>query len=332
MTRSSTTSRVVLAATLVAPACTGPQVSAGGGAAEPLVVESAQFFSGALPGSAPIPSSDDGGAQGQPTGTQVVDVNVASRIIHPGEAGMSITGHATTDAQTVAVRFASLGSGYWVVPVGASDPTDNGLLTWSLTVDYGSALPAGPADVLFAAIDANGASGMQQDLPVCIDTPVPDNLNACDPTRAPPAAVVSLVWDTAVDLDLIVQTPNGAIVGGRKTSTAPPAADGGATTPGAGDGVLDRDSNRDCVIDGIQREDAVWQSSPPTGTYQVWVDLYSACGQSAVHFTVSNWLPQTQPDGTKRLVEHPFAKGELPAQQANAGTGPGLFVGAFVLQ
>jgi hypothetical protein len=332
MRRRRLGSELALAAALLVPACTGPQVSAGGGATEPLVVESGQFFSGSLPGSSPIPPSGDGGAAAQPTGTQVVDVNVASRVIRPGEAGMSITGHATTDAQTVAVRFSGLGSGYWVVPVSGPDPTDNGLLTWSITVDFGSDLPAGLQDLLFAAVDASGASGTQQDLPVCIDTPVPDNLNACDPSRAPPAAVVSLAWDTAVDLDLIVQTPTGAVVGGKNATTASPSADGGASTPGPGDGVLDHDSNRNCVIDGIQREDVIWQSSPPTGTYQVWAGLFSACGQSSVRFTVSIWLPEAQADGTKRLVEHPFVKGELQAQQANAGAGPGLFLGDFVLQ
>jgi hypothetical protein len=332
MRRSPAWADVLLALALLAPACTGPQVSSGGGAAEPIVVESGQFFSGTLPGSAPIPSSDDGGPAGQPTGTQVVDINVGNRVIRPGEAGMSITGHATTDAQTVALRFADLGSGYWVVPVSGPDPTDNGLLTWSITADFAASLPAGRHDLLFAAIDASGESGTQQDLPVCIDTPVPDNLNACDPTRAPPAAVVSVAWDTAVDLDLIVQTPTGAVVGGKNTTTAQAAPDGGASTTAPSDGVLDRDSNRNCVIDGIQHEDVVWQSAPPSGTYQVWADLFSACGQSSVRFTVSIWLAEAQPDGTKRLVEHPFAKGELQAQQANAGTGPGLFVGDFVLQ
>lgn len=325
-------SLALLAAAAIVQACTGRQVSAGGGAAEPLVVESAQFFGGDLPGSAPIPASDDGGPGAQPTGTQVIDVNVGSRVIRPGEAGLSISGHATTDAQTVAVRFAGLGSGYWVVPVSGPDPTDNGLLTWSITVDFASDLPAGLHDLLFAAIGADGASGTQQDLQVCIDTPVPDNLNACDPKRAPPAAVLSLAWDTPVDLDVIVQTPTGAVVGGKRATSAPPSPDGGAAAPGPGDGVVDHDSNRGCVIDGLQREDVVWESAPPTGTYQVWADLYAACGQGSVRFNVGVWLPEAQADGTTRLVEHPFARGELQAPQANAGTGPGLFVGDFVLQ
>jgi len=51
-----------------------------------------------------------------------------------------------------------------------------------------------------------------------------------------------------------------------------------------------------------------------------------------VRFTVSLWLAEAQADGIRRLVEHPFAKGELLAQQANGGAGPGLFVGDFVLQ
>jgi hypothetical protein len=322
---------MLLAVTTAAAACTGSQVAGNAGVGEPLVVESGQFFAGTLPGSPPLGSSDEGGTA-PPRGAQVIDVNAANRVIRPGEMGMTISGHTTTDAQTVAVRFAGLGSGYWVVPVGGPDPTDNGLLTWSVTADFARDLPAGTQSLLFAAIDGKGASGVQQELPVCVDTPVPDNLNACDPTRAPPAAVLSLAWDTPVDLDLVVQTPAGAVVGGKNATTAAPAADGGANVPGAGAGVLDRDSNRDCAIDGIQREDVVWQSSPPSGVYQVWADLYSACGQASVRFTVSLWLAEAQPDGTQRLVEHPFADGELLAQQANAGSSPGLFVGDFILQ
>ena len=98
--------------------------------------------------------------------------------------------------------------------------------------------------------------------------------------------------------------------------------------------MLDRDSNRDCAIDDIDREDIVWQSAPTTGTYEVWVDLFSACGKSSVRFTVSLWIAQPQGDGTQRLVqqEPPIASGLLTAAQANGGAGPGLFVGDFVLE
>jgi hypothetical protein len=163
-----------------------------------------------------------------------------------------------------------------------------------------------------------------------VDTPVPDNLNICIPSRRPPAAVLSLSWDRPVDLDVVVQTPSGAIIASSGASNEPPEAGAAATTGG----VLDRDSNRDCVIDDIDREDVVWSASPPTGTYQVWVDLFSACGQVSTSFTVSLWLSETQADGTQRLVEQSpaLATGSLAAGQANGGASPGLFVGSFVLE
>ena len=173
-----------------------------------------------------------------------------------------------------------------------------------------------------------GASGVETSLSVCVDTSVPDNLNICVPKRVPPAAVLSLSWDTAVDLDIVVETPSGAIIGQGVSASD---AGGGESSGGP---VLDHDSNANCVIDNIDRDDLVWQSTPETGTYQVWVDLFRACGQPAVTFTVSLWLAETQSDGTQRLVEQSpaVAVGELTADQANDGTSSGLFVGNFVLQ
>jgi len=309
-------------------ACTGMQVSGGTGIGEPLRVEQGQFLPGALPGSSPPDASVDGGG----VTPEVTDINVANTAIMQGEKGLVFSGHASPDAESVAVRFADLGTGFWVVPVGGPDPSDNNLLTWQLTADFARGLPPGFHELLFAAVDQGGSSGTQADLSLCIDTPVPDNLNICIPKRAPPAAVLSLAWDAPVNLDLIVETPAGAFVGLPVTASAADH-DGGIGEDAAGDGVLDHDSNANCIIDGIDQEDIVWKSTPATGTYQVWVDLVSACQKPSVSFTVSLWLAETQPDGTKRLVEQPpLANGVLLASQASGGTGLGLFVGDFVLQ
>jgi hypothetical protein len=310
-----------------AAACAGEQASPTTNVGEPIRIESGQFVPGALPGSPqPAAASADAGVN-----PQVTDVNVANSAIEQGELGFLLSGHATTDAQTVGVRFADLGTGYWVVTVGAPDPSDNGLLTWQASADFGRGLPPGFHTLAFAAIAANGSSGTQSDLSLCIDLPVPDNLNVCVPKRAPPAAVLSLSWDSPVDLDLVVEDPSGVVVGGHTASSEPP--DAGSAVSSAS-GVLDRDSNRDCVIDDVDREDVVWQTNPATGSYQVWVDLFSACGQPAVSFDVSLWLAVTQPDGTQRLVQQtpPLAVGVLTAEQANGGAAPGLFVGNFVLK
>jgi hypothetical protein len=325
-----------LRAGVLAVACCAPLACSGGEPAsssasveEPIRVEGAQFIAGALPGLPEPPASADAGAAVVPT---VTDVQVQTNAIAPGLQGLDFGGHASPSAQTVAVRFADLGTGYWVVPVGVPDPSANNALTWQFTADFGHDIPPGPHALFFAAVDATGASGSQSSIPFCVDTPVPDNLNACSPKIAPPAAVLSLTWNTAVDLDLIVQTPSGATVGGKVVTTAPPGSSVKAASGGS-NGVLDHDSNRNCVIDGIQREDVVWQTTPPAGLYEVWVDLFRACGQPAVSFTVSLWLPESVGDGGRRLVQQPpLAAGELLAGQANGGTGRGLFVGSFNFQ
>jgi hypothetical protein len=320
--RAGYVSSLVLAA--AAAGCNAEQASPDKGIGEPVRVGSGQFVPGALPGTAK--SSVDGGVS-----PRVTDVSSATTEIEQGELGLLLAGHATTDTQAVGMRFTDLGTGYWVVPVGAPDPTDDGLLTWQLSADFARNLPPGTHDLAFAAIAANGSAGTQTALSLCIDTPVPDNLNICIPKRVPPAAVLSLSWDSPVDLDLVIRTPSGVAVGG-KTGTSVPTGTSTKTNPSSG--ALDRDSNRNCTIDDIDREDVVWQSSPETGTYAVWVDLFAACGKSSVAFTVSLWLAQTQADGTQRLVqqEPPLATGILTSTQANGGSGPGLFVGNFGLK
>jgi hypothetical protein len=319
------------AAGCLVAACTGTQVSGATQIDEPLRVESGQFIAGALPGVAPpdaAAASPDAGVN-----PQVTDINVGNTAIAQGEQGLVFSGHTTADAQTVAVRFADMGTGYWVVPVGGLDPSDGNLPTWQLTADFGRDLPPGDHDLVFTAISATGASGTQNDLEVCLDTPVPDNLNVCVPRRAPPAAVLSLSWDTPVDLDLVIRTPSGAVVGGGNVTGVASADGGGGSSTPASDGVVDRESNRNCVIDNIDRQDIVWQTAPPAGTYEVWVDLFNACHQASVTFNVALWLAETGDGGTKRLVQQPpLASGELLAEQANGGSSLGLFVGEFQLR
>jgi hypothetical protein len=328
--RSALAFPIALALALASPvACTGTQVSGTTEIEEPIRLESGQFIPGDLPGVATGDASTeaDGGLD-----PQVIDIGVSSTAIAQGERGLAFSGHATADAQSVAVRFADLGSGYWVVPVGGTDPQDKDLPTWSFTADFGRDLPIGNHKLVFSALSPSGASGTQNGLTVCIDTPVPDNLSACSPRRVPPGAVLSLSWDAPVDLDLTVRTPSGAVISGVRA--APPAvADGGSTTTAAAvptDGVVDRESNRNCVIDDIDRQNVVWTSPPPSGTYEVWVALVNACRQGSVTFRVALWIPEAIDGGRKVLVEQPaLASGVLTAQQANGGANPGLFVGSF---
>jgi hypothetical protein len=310
----------------VLASCGGDHVSRTAGLDEPIRVEGAQFIEGTLPGLPEPAAGVDGGPAAKPL---VSDAQPTTNAIAPGTEGLDFLGHTSPDAQTVAVRFADLGTGYWVVPVQGPDPSANGFLTWAFTADFAHDLAPGPHTLVLAAIGAGGASGTQFTFPFCVDTPVPDNFNACSPKRAPPSAVLSLSWDAAVDVDLVVRTPAGVVVGGKSVTTAPPGSSVSAAS-GGGNGVLDHDSNRNCAIDGIDREDIVWQTAPMAGTYSVWVDLAGACGKPAVRFEVALWIPQPDADGGTRLVQQPaLATGELLASQTNAGSSPGLYVGSF---
>jgi hypothetical protein len=196
-----------------------------------------------------------------------------------------------------------------------------------MSFDVAADVPPGLHTLRFAGIDEKGVAGTQTDQLVCVDAPIPDNLNACDPTIAPPQAVLSLTWDTEVDLDLELVTPDGQVVDAKHPTTAP-LADGGVQVDPKKDGVLDHDSNASCAIDGERREDVVWQGDPAPGQYLVYANLFSACGQQAVRFTVALYRAETV-DGGSTLTPTLTASGELLASDANGGAARGLYVTSF---
>lgn len=313
--------RAAAALCLALAGCSSWQ-SANTGAGEPIVVRGATFVPGPLPGSPPIDGgAPDGGPPAKPAVTAIQSVN---NSFFAGQAGLAYSGDVTDDATAVAVRFADQGSGYWVFVPGPADATSPGDLTWSMTFDIAAAVAPGRTNLRFAAIDASGASGTQVDQPICVDAPFPDNFNACLPSRAPPPAVLSLSWDAPVDLDLLLVTPSGTVISSKRASPGP-LADGGALP---GDGTLDRDSNANCVPDHRNREDVVWKMAPAPGLYLAYADLFSACGQPAVRFTLTLYVAEPV-DGGYAMVPKLSTAGELTAVQANAGASLGLYAGSF---
>ena len=126
---------------------------------------------------------------------------------------MRITGIALTDAETVAVRFDDIGTGYWVVPVGAPDSAEQRRArVGDSAADFGNNLPIGFRHLLFAATDKTGQSGQQLSLEVCTMAPYPDNLNACRPEAKPPQAIVSWCGTPTPILDVLLETPSGSVV------------------------------------------------------------------------------------------------------------------------
>lgn len=299
---------------LAFPAC-DESVPQSSGLREPVRVRGAQFFEGPLPGSAPDSSGP---------GPKVTAVTLSSRIVLPGQAGKAIDGRVTSDATSVAVRFTDIGSGYWVFVLGSPDVQFPGENDWHGDFDYDSDFAAsspGFHPMRFVGIDANGNAGEQNEVSLCLQPKVPDNDHTCDPTIAPPDAVISLAWDSDVDLDLRVVTPSGDVIDGKHPATM--LDDAGAVTPTAG--LIDRDSLAGCVKDGRRQEDLVWQKLPAGSTYDVYANLFDACGKPAVDFVVTVY--EAEGDGANRnLVATQTAKGHLIAQDANGGAGLGQYL------
>ncbi len=314
-------------------ACSGTPQTAG--LHEPLRVNygggrNAQFIAAPLPGWKPL--SDAETLANVVPQAPTISLNVAASVVRVSDTGLVISGATSSEAVAVGIRFLDLGSGYWVLPVAGQDPTRPGTFTWSATLDFGSAITAGFHPLTVVAIDSAGHAGTQTETELCIQSDIPDNLSSCSAGSKPPTTVLSMVWDTPVDLDLRVVTPAGKTVDPKHPSTA--VALKGVVDPSLkGTGIFDTDAERGCVDTGHRRENLVWQDAPDPGRYLVYASLYSACSQPAVRFTVSLNQPGPAEDGGVHHLLSTFERtGELLAMDADGGTKLGLFVTEFVVQ
>ncbi|MEO7035883.1 MAG: hypothetical protein ABI548_18250 [Polyangiaceae bacterium] len=322
-----------LALGILALGCSGqPQTT---GLTEPVRVgygstRNTQFHSGALPGSKPL--TNEASLAHVASSPPSLSLNVAGSIIRESDTGFVVSGSTSSEAVAVGIRFLDLGSGYWIVPVTGQDPTRPGTFTWSATLDFGADIPAGLHPLAAVAIDGAGHGGTQTEADLCVASEIPDNLSACSPASLPPTSVVSLAWDAPVDLDLRVITPEGKVVDPKHPSTAV-AVDGHVDPSAKGTGIFDTDALRGCVDTAHRRENLVWQDAPSPGTYLVYADLFDACGQAAVRFTLSlNQRVPSEDGGALHLADTYERTGELLAVDANAGTQLGLFVTEFTVQ
>jgi hypothetical protein len=303
---------------------------------EPLRVAQAAFKEGELP------SGD--------ADVSVTAVTALNRVVEASQAGKALSGRVSDDAYAIAMRLEDLGSGYWVKPAGVADANYPGELIWQAVLDFGADIAPGAHVLELVAIDREGRGGARTQLELCVRAPYDDSLNACDRAKPPPAAVISLSWDSDADLDLVVVTPSGRTVDARHPTTDSDAdadsdsdsdsdsdADSdsdsdsgtGSGSAAAADstGVLSADSNPDCARDSIRREDLVWGGAPEPGTYRVFANLWNACGKPTTHFKLATYARQPRKDGTYRLEELDApVYGEISGTTANGGAATGLFV------
>ena len=319
----------LFALTLPLAACGGEPVTRG--LTEPISVESAQFVAGDLPGRAALSDEEliDGA---KPVPPHVTSYDLANQLILPGEPSKDVRGRTTTDALAVGIRIEGEGNGYWLVPTRLADPVNQGELGWDVRAAFKPGLTPGPKRLLLAAMGDRRQSGTQTAVNICVANPIPDNNNVCDSKRRPPELVISLDWDSPVDLDLRVITPDGKIVDAKHPSTALADEEGNVDPSAAGTGLIDRDSNAGCGIDGWQRENLVFDTLPPSGSYLVYANLYDGCAEDSVNFDVSYHVQTVGSEPDTFAVVRTFRQaGSLQAVHANGGHGLGMYVANFVI-
>jgi hypothetical protein len=305
-------------------ACSGQKANSG--LNEPFQVSGGQFIPGDLPGTPPPDGGTGGGGEAGAAPSPLTISTVGSTtgvLIISGVGGKSFSGLVSPDAVAIGVRFADMGTGYWVVPVQNLDPEQGGQRDFGLTASFNPTDRPGYHPLVFVGLGSDGSAGPQFSQNYCVESRIPDNLHACQPMNPVPAAVFSLRWDSGFDLDLHVTTPDG-------WAAVPPyditpkgdqiiadAALPPTTTPAQLSmySRIDRDSMGNCVPDGWHQEDLIFETYPTSGPYDIYADPYAACGQSSVRFTLTIYEPG--PDGNLRSTWS--QSGELNSSQVTGG-------------
>lgn len=315
-----------LASIVLGPGCGGGE-SSSLGQTEPLQVIGGQFFAGDLPGKPPVASivENDGGAPASLPPLSIALLSVPVLPLPSGASNQTVSGFATNDAASVAIRFPDEGSGYWVVPVGATDPQFPGEITFKFNVNFSRGDRTGPRQLRVVPIDGAGHAGTQAEGTICIEPRVPDNGHTCNKTKAPPALVIALQWDSLFDLDLHVVTPDGQDINPKRPIGEP--FDGGYPIP-ADAPRIDRDSMRGCMDDDYLEEDLVFPTAPAKGNYLIYVDPFAPCGQPATRFTVTIYETKGTCPACSQVSTFSIS-GELLASLVTGGTSRGLFVHTY---
>lgn len=250
------------AAGTVAAACS-EGVPADVGADAYMQVSGARFVRGPMP-------------EGSASGPAVDQIVLVGNDIWPGLADDPISGALGPTATAAAVGLQG-DVGYWLVVAGAPSVATPMSPSFSATAAFSRGIVPGDYGLVVRAMDDAGRYGLPGAQILAAET---------SPTNPPAAGdlVVTLTWDTESNLDVSVVDPAGAEIDWIDPSSQPPFSfeqvDGGSY------GYIDYDSNANCVIDGLRREDVVWRGPPPRGTYAVRVDAPSLCGQPIANWTV----------------------------------------------
>jgi hypothetical protein len=264
-------------------------------------VQGAQLMRSAFPASAGGPS--------------ITVVDLRDTRVSAGEADNAIQGRASAGTFAINVGFEGEAA-YWSVPVLLADEVNMGELQFKAIIDYARRLPPGPFQLLFQAVDGAGKAGEIRKAALEIVDPLPSAILR-----------FQLEWDAQVDADLVVQDPNGIIIDAKNiASTVPPKVGSGSVPEDnwKNGGVLDVDSNANCVIDGLRRETIYWQREPPKGVYRVYAALSSSCGLTHSAFRVVATYR-----GQSRAYTDVLYASDGRSQPLAPSASPGLLVAEF---
>src|SRR5262249_61276512 len=131
----------------------------------------------------------------------------SNEVLAAGQASKGFSGRVPAPAVSVGVRFDDFGSGYYVVPIGPPDPAYPGEYTWGITASFPPGAPPGNHKLQAVGFLSDGTPGVQGEARICVQSTIPDNGHACDPTnpkQALPAFVIRLTWGEPRALDLPV--------------------------------------------------------------------------------------------------------------------------------
>lgn len=173
--------------------------------------------------------------------------------------------------------------GAWLVAAGPPDASTPTLPVASAVFGVRDLEP-GAFVLRVAAADEHGRFGAAAETMVIADV------------EPPPAGelVISLGWDTRADLDLHVVAPGGGEAYADNPNTMPETM--GPVDPAEYEkhGILDRDANKDCRVDGgSPREHVIWTMPPQTGDYLVRVEAHAMCGSPGTPWHVEVYRGDT---------------------------------------
>jgi len=227
------------------------------------------------------------------SGPTVDGISSRNTLVFPGAQGRTLGGSISGTATGVLIGLSG-DSAHWILPAGVEDTQTAGDFTFGTQLSFSPEIPLGDRPLVLRAVDASGQVGPAQVLPLKVQPLVPAG-----------TLVVTLAWDSESDLDLHVTVPNPDGAPFDVWSKAPLALQPPADAPLTPDqvkaaGLLDFDSNSQCLIDGRRQENLVFAQPPPAGTYEVRVDAFSMCGQPT-----ARWQALAVTDGD---VDHPVGQ------------------------